>query len=75
MYIILFDRVDRLGTHITIYLSQILYAHNNNMIIKLNKPKEDYRYYHSVFVKILFDYIDIYNNKLYQNINNTIYLQ
>jgi hypothetical protein len=73
MYINLFDRQDRLGTNITVYLAQILYAHNNNMIIKFYKPKEKYSYYHSFFVKLLLDYIDTYNNKLYsQNIKDDI---
>ena len=73
MYIILIDREDRLGTNITIYLSRILYAHKNNIIIKFYKPKEHYRFNHTVFVKLLFDYIDIHNTKMYnQNINDDI---
>ena len=73
MYIILIDRADRLGTNITIYLSRILYAHKNNIIIKFYRPKEQYRFNNSVFVKLLFDYIDIHNTKMYnQNIKDDI---
>ena len=65
MYIELFDRGDRLGANITTYIAQILYAHNNNYIIKFrNNVKKNYRYYHSIFVQILFNYIDEYNTKL-----------
>ena len=66
MYIILFDRGDRLGANIINYIAQILYAHKNKYIIKFNKNKKNYRYYHSIFVKILFDYIDIFNEELYK---------
>ena len=74
MYIILFDRGDRLGANITNYLFQMLYAHNNNIIIKFkNNSKEDYRYYNSIFIKILFNYIDDYNKKLFcKNIKDDI---
>jgi hypothetical protein len=69
MFIILFDRPDRLGSNITNYLAQILFAHKNNYIIKFrNESKTNYRYHDSVFVTILFNYIDKHNEKLY-NIN------
>jgi hypothetical protein len=65
MYIELFDRCDRLGANISTYIAQILYAHNNNCIIKFRKnSKKNYRYENSIFVQILFNYIDEYNTKL-----------
>lgn len=66
MYLVLFDRGDRLGANITNYLAQILFAHKNKIIIKYrNNSKEDYRYYNSIFIKILFNYIDEYNKILF----------
>ena len=56
-FIVLSDRTDRLGSNITHYISQILYAHKNNYEIRLEKSKENYRYYDSIFIKILFNYI------------------
>ena len=74
MYIILFDRTDRLGANITNYLAQILYAHKNKIIIKFkNNSKTNYRYYmSSIFIKILFNYIDEYNKKLCCEITDDI---
>ena len=66
----LIDRSDRLGANITNYLAQIMYAYNNKYLIKLYKNKEEYRYYNSFFVKILFNYIEKYNYKLNNTINN-----
>jgi len=65
MYLYLFDRGDRLGANITNYIAQILYAYNNNYFIKFDKEKNDYKYYDSIFVKPLFDYIEKYNEKYY----------
>jgi len=71
MYFYLFDMVDRLGANITNYLAQILYAYNNKYLIKFKKEKEQYRYYNSIFVKTLFNYIEKYNDELIKNeINN-----
>jgi hypothetical protein len=72
MYIYLYDRTDRLGAHIISYLSQILYAYNNKYYIKYNKNKEEYRYYNSIFVKTLFNYIEKYNNELQEYDKNLI---
>lgn len=74
MYIILFDRGDRLGANISNYLAQILYAHKNKIIIKFkNNSKTNYRYYmSSIFIKILFNYIDEYNKKLCCEITDDI---
>jgi len=63
MYFYLFDKPDRLGANITNYLAQILYAYNNKYIIKFKKNKEEYRYYNSIFVKTLFNYIENYIEK------------
>jgi hypothetical protein len=71
MYICLFDRIDRLGANITNYIAQLLYAYNNNYLIRFKKEKEEYRYYHSFFVKILFNYIERYNNELQKVIKDS----
>jgi hypothetical protein len=73
MFIFLFDRIDRLGANIITYLSQILYCHKNQFIIKYrNNSKEDYRYFNSIFVKALFQYIDQQNETFYKmNITDT----
>ena len=67
MYINLFDRGDRLGSNTISYISQILYAHKNNYFIRFTKNKEEYRYHNSIFVKTLFNYIEIYNEELIKN--------
>jgi hypothetical protein len=66
-YINLFGREDRLGGNITIMLSQILYAVNNDLCIMYNK---DYienvcgmKYNSSIFMLSLYDFIDKYNEK------------
>jgi len=74
MYINLFDRGDRLGSNIISYISQILYSYKNKYFIRFTKNKNEYKYYNSIFTKALFNYIEIYNEKLYKNnhINNDI---
>jgi hypothetical protein len=67
MYINLYDRGDRLGSNILKYISQILFAHNNNYIIKFTKNKSEYRFYHSIFIKAFFQYIEKYNEELIKN--------
>lgn len=62
-YITLTDRGDRLGTHITWYISTILLAVKNGYKIKLTKPRTEYRYAHTIFVIFLFDFIEAYNNR------------
>lgn len=67
MFTYLFDRIDRLGANIITYLSQILYCHKNQYIIKFrNNSKDHYRYANSVFVKALFQYIDQQNEAFYR---------
>jgi len=70
MYFYLFDRYDRLGANITNYIAQILYAYNNKYIIKFEKEKEKYKYYNSIFVRTLFNYIEKYNKELKENVIN-----
>jgi hypothetical protein len=74
MFIVLFDRGDRLGANLTTYITSILYAHKNSYIIKFkDNLKESYRYYNSIFVKILFNYIDKHNEVMYRkNIKDDI---
>jgi hypothetical protein len=69
-YFYLLDRGDRLGANIINYIAQILYAYNNKYIIKFSKEKENYRYYNSMFVKTLFNYIEYYNEELKKNVIN-----
>ena len=65
MYIILFDRIDRLGSNMFNYIAQILFAVNNNYIIKYYKNKSYYKYNDSIFIITLFNFIDRHNEKLY----------
>ena len=71
-YIELLGRGDRLGANITSIISQIIYAHFNKYEIRYNrnfiKSGDDVRfvefnqnYLNSVFIKTLFDYIDLHN--------------
>lgn len=69
MFIYLFDRSDRLGANITNYITQILFAYNNGYLIKFKKKKENYKYYNSIFTKVLFYSIEIYNKTLLKNNN------
>lgn len=60
-YLIIVDRVDRLGTNLINYISQINHAYNNNWFIKY---QTNMSYSNSIFVKCLTEYIDLYNEKL-----------
>jgi hypothetical protein len=75
MYIELLGRGDRLGANITCFISQILYAFHNNIYIKYNRNYIEHgdnvrfvpynqNYNNSIFIKTLFDFIDIHNSKL-----------
>ena len=66
-YIHLLDRPDRLGSNLAWYISTILIAVKHNYKIKLIKPKKDYRYSYSIFVEILFIFIDDYNSSLVED--------
>ena len=61
IYLNIVDRVDRLGTNILNYISQINHAYNNNWFIKY---KPDMSYHNSIFVKCLMEFIDQYNQTL-----------
>jgi hypothetical protein len=56
-----------LGANITNYVAQILYAYHHKYFIKFKKEKEHYKYSNSIFVKILFNYIEKYNETLKNN--------
>jgi hypothetical protein len=73
MYFYLLDRGDRLGQNLIIYLAQIFYAHNNKYFIKFYKKKELYRFYDSIFVKTLLNYIERYNAELDNTLANSKY--
>lgn len=62
-FIELYDRPDRLGANITCYIAQILYAHYNNISIKLTK---NYNYSDSPFVGYLFEWIALYNSQFHR---------
>ena len=62
-YVTLTDRGDRLGAHLTWYISTILLAIKNGYKIKLTKPRTEYRYANTIFVIFLFDFIESYNSQ------------
>ena len=64
---IIIDRVDRLGTNLINYISQINHAYNNNWFIKYDS---DMNYNNSIFVKSLTDFIDEYNIALEKQYSN-----
>jgi len=59
MYIQLFDRSDRLGSNIMNYIAQLLYALKYNLYIQYDAHSLNYN--DSIFVKAIFQYIDIHN--------------
>ena len=59
--LLLIPRVDRLGTNLINYISQVNHAYNNNWFIKY-QPNMSYN--NSIFVKCLMEYIDQYNESL-----------
>jgi hypothetical protein len=73
MYIILFDRLDRLGANIINYIAQIIFAYKNKYYIKyINNDRNNYKYINSVFVTCLFNFIDKYNESINNTLNNNI---
>lgn len=64
----LIGRCDRLGTNLINYISQIIHAYNNHYFIIY----QNVNYNESIFVKALIDFVDAYNNQLYETYN---YLQ
>lgn len=73
MFMYLFFRVDRLGSNLFAYIAQILLCHKKQYIIKFrDNSKEYYKFHESIYVKILFDYIDKQNELFYKmNIDDT----
>lgn len=81
MYIELLGRGDRLGANITCFIAQIIYAFHNKLFIKYNRNyiesgdnvyfvPYNQEYNNSIFIKTLFDYIDIHNSNI--EFNNTM---
>lgn len=64
-FIVLRSQLSRVGTNILLYISNIVYAHKNNLVIKYDRSKLDYS--NSIYVNLLFNYIDEYNKKLLHN--------
>jgi hypothetical protein len=54
------DHENRIGSHLIIHICEILYAHKNKYYIKYDINK--IRYKSSVFLKVLLNYIDNYND-------------
>ena len=69
-YVELRGHNDRLGTHLILYISTILVAIKNNYKIMFIKPKTEYRYYKSMFVTLLFDFIEEYNKTNFGDAQN-----
>ena len=68
-YLVIVDRVDRLGTNLLNYISQINHAYNNNWFIKYD-PNMSYNY--SIFVKSLTEFIHLYNETLERKYSDKI---
>jgi hypothetical protein len=75
MYIELLGRGDRLGANITCFIAQIIYAVHNNLYIRYDRNfinsgdnvrfvPYNQTYNNSIFIKTMFDFIDIHNIKL-----------
>ncbi len=60
MFIILNSRTDRLGSNITWYIMQLIYAHYKNYFVHYH----DSPFHSSLFVKAMIKYIDKYNYEL-----------
>jgi hypothetical protein len=60
MFITLFDRGDRLGSHLVTYISQIIYAVHHGRYINYNRS---INYHTSIFVIALLDFIDEHNKR------------
>jgi len=74
-YIELLGRGDRLGANITSFITQIIYVHKNKLEIRydrnfiksgdnVNFVEFNQNYLNSVFIKTLFDYIDLHNERV-----------
>ena len=68
-YIDIFNRGCRLGGNIINYICQIIYAIHNNYYIKYDKNL--LRFDDSIFVELLFNFIDVYNKIYISKYNNS----
>jgi hypothetical protein len=75
MYLELLGRGDRLGANITCFIAQIIHAVHNKIFIKYDRNyiesgdnvrfvPYNQNYNNSIFIKTLFDFIDIHNDRL-----------
>jgi len=60
MYIHLINRPDRMGANLTWFIMQIIYAHHHKYFIHYDYVE----FSHSPFVKMIIDYIAVYNSEL-----------
>lgn len=67
MYIIIDHRSDRLGSNLTWYFMQVIYAHYKQWFIHYHN---DSPFSNSIFVKALVMFIDKYNFELGEKLNN-----
>lgn len=67
MYIILTSRPDRLGSNLTWYIMQIVYAHYKQYFIHYHN---DSPFKSSLFVQAMIDYIEKYNYNLGEKLGN-----
>ena len=67
MYIIINNRPDRLGSNLTWYFMQVIYAHYKQWFIHYHN---DSPFSNSIFVKALVMFIDKYNFELGEKLNN-----
>ena len=66
MFIILNNRPDRLGSNLTWYIMQIVYAHHNGYFVHYHGSPHD----SSIFVQAMVEYIDKYNYALGEKLGN-----
>jgi hypothetical protein len=59
------DRGDRIGSHLSWYISSILFAMKNKYKIIFEKPKSEYHCYKSIFIQSLFNFVDDYNESYF----------
>ena len=68
MHIVLFDRNDRLGGNLLVYIAQVVFAHKNRYFIMFKDDcRENYKYHDTKFISFIFNYIDQYNESLRKN--------
>jgi hypothetical protein len=72
-FITLFGRPDRLGTNITMYIAQLLFAHHHRYYIRYNYA--ELRYTDSCFVKYILQLIDAHNSGLPVGTEQTTFIE